>query len=294
MQKIVVCGQSQLTQSVVATLLQSQLVLNVALSAQDPEAIGAQSFAVLSALNLNDYQKATAKTFETADVLVITDYGAIDAPEWQAQMLAQLRKVLGTAMAAGFGGKLLVATHDNALMTYFAQRFSGLPKPQVVGLGTMGATAVFENAVAASLAVPRAEVTAYVVGDASAPVLMWSRAYVAATPLLSLLQTADGQAHPLLQQADAAVNAFGQADAAILWPPLVVQVLTAFAGEAQILALNTFQESGVCAAPVLVNAEGASESVNLIGSDAEQTAWQAEQAALAQRIAAIENGGETE
>lgn len=294
MQKIVVCGQSRLTQNVVAALIQCDLTLSVALSAPDPMAIAADSFTVMSQLGGNDYQKATAKTFEQADVLVITDYGEFGDSDWQDEMLLQMRKVLGVAMGAGFGGKLVIATHLNGLMTYFAQRFSGLGKDTVMGLGTMGNTAVFEHAVAATLDVPRGEVTAYVVGSLQTPVLMWSRAYVAATPLLSLLQPVDGQPHPLMQQATEAVVQFAGADAALLWPPLVVQVLAALAGDAQILTLSVFDADAVVATPVLINATGIESHVTLRGSDAEQGAWQEVIATLQTQIDAIENGGTNE
>lgn len=65
-------------------------------------------------------------------------------------------------------------THDE-LFTYFAQRFSGLNKRQVVGLGTFGATWQFEQFLAERLAVPAAQVTAYVVGTSQTPVLVWSQ-----------------------------------------------------------------------------------------------------------------------
>ena len=39
---------------------------------------------------------------------------------------------------AGFTGRIIVAMTRDELFTYFAQRFSGVNKSQVVGLGTFG------------------------------------------------------------------------------------------------------------------------------------------------------------
>ncbi|WP_461215388.1 lactate dehydrogenase [Lacticaseibacillus sp. GG6-2] len=289
MQKIVVCGQSRLTITVLERLLRSQLALSIAVPAESEASLPMATLTVIAGMTTNELLKATAKTWATTDVLVITDYGEIDVEGWQRSMLAQLRKVIGVAMAAGFAGKILMVTHDDVVMTYFAQRFSGLAKSTVVGLGTIGVTGCFERTLADQLHVPRSRVTAYALGTAVTPVLMWSRAYVGTTPVLSLLQPTDGQPDPLLATATAACTAYGQADGALLWPPLVERVIAAFAGEALLAPLVTIDET-VAATPVLVNETGVKRLASLHGAEAEEAALVTIQTQTNATIAAIEKG----
>lgn len=293
MQKIVVCGQSRLTVTVLERLLRSELSLRIAVPAESEASLPMATLTVIAGMTTNELLKATAKTWATTDVLVITDYGEVDTKGWQSSMLAQLRKVIGAAMAAGFAGKILMATHEDVVMTYFAQRFSGLAKSTVVGLGTIGVTGCFERTLAAQLHVPRSRVTAYALGTAHTPVLMWSRAYVATTPVLSLLQPTDGQPDPLLTAASEACDAYTQADGALLWPPLVERVLAAFAGEALLAPLATIDETVACT-PVLVNADGVQRLASLQGAEAEEATLATIQAQVDATIQAIEKGTQDE
>lgn len=290
MQKIVVCGQSRATVAITAHLLRQTQRFEVALAALDLEALEMASLAVLSTLGANQFAKATSKTLGEADILVITDYGSYGTNDWREQMLAQMRKVISNAMAAGFQGKILVAAHEDGLMTYFAQRFSGLAKTVVFGLGTMGLTSCFEKTVATALSVPRAAVTAYVVGGLMTPVYVWSRAYVAATPLLSLLQPESGQAHPLLSAVPQACAAFAAADAAMLWPSLVVRVLAALAGEVLLAPLTVITARGTYATPMLADADGVRPLADLTGAEAEEAALETLLVDQAAVITAIEKG----
>lgn len=287
MRKVVVCGQSRLTTAVLKTLIESTQEL--AISMLSPEEVpAADSLALLSQMGHNPLVKLTAKAWPTVDVLVVTDFGEATGADFQPVMLEQLRKVMSAAMAAGFQGKVLVATHDDAVLTYFAQRFSGLPKTSVIGLGTFGLSACFERLVSAQLKVPRRQVTAYVVGTARQPVLLWSRAYVAATPLLALLPPVDGVADPLLTQVSDAVSQYAQGDAAIFWPALVQRVLAGLFGQPLLAPLTYIQDDAAWAIPVLINDSGAQVLSPMTAADAEMAALDAVHTTQAAQVAAIQ------
>ncbi len=293
MQKIVVCGQSRLTVTVLERLLRSPLALSVAVPAMDEESLPMPTLSVIAGMADKTLLKVTAKTWAATTALVITDYGEVTAEDWQANMLAQLRKVIAAAMAAGFAGRIVVVSHADAVMTYFAQRFSGLAKANVIGLGTMGVTGCFERGLAAHLQVPRSRVTAYALGATDQPVLMWSRAYVATTPVLSLLQPTDGQPDPLLEAMSEACAAYAAGDGALLWPPLVERVLAAFAGEALLTPLLTIEDD-VRSVPVLVNDAGVKRLVSLHGAEAEEAGLATIYAQQEATIQGIEKGADEE
>lgn len=286
MRKVVICGQSQLTTAVIKTLIESSLPLE--LSILSPDVPEVASLELLSQMGHNPIVKLTAKTWPSVDVLVVTDFGEATGSDFQQTMLAQLRKVMSTAMAAGFQGKVLVATHEDAVLTYFAQRFSGLAKETVVGLGTFGLSACFERLVSSALKVPRRQVTAYAVGTASHPVLLWSRAYVAATPLLALLPPVDGTANPLLTQVTEAVSAYAQGEAAIFWPALVQRVLAGFFGQPLLAPLTMIHEAAAWSIPVLVNEAGVQVLAPMTAADAEMAALATVQTTQAAQVAAIQ------
>lgn len=188
MQRVVVSGASIGTQGLLETLIASQLLLTVGCYEPDESLIDMVGLTALSQICQNTFAKVTPKVLKAADILILTDTGSPDADDFIETNIAAIRKVLNSAMAAGFTGRIIVAMTRDELFTYFAQRFSGVNKSQVVGLGTFGATWRFEQFLAARLAVPAKHVTAYVVGTRQAPVLIWSRAYVGANAGFALIK----------------------------------------------------------------------------------------------------------
>jgi malate/lactate dehydrogenase len=286
MRKVVICGQSQLTTAVIKTLIESSLPLELSILSPDVPAVA--SLELLSQMGHNPIVKLTAKGWGDVDALVVTDFGEATGSDFQQTMLDQLRKVMSTAMAAGFQGKVLIAAHEDAVLTYFAQRFSGLAKETVIGLGTFGLSACFERLASSALNVPRRQVTAYAVGTASQPVLLWSRAYVAATPLLALLPPVDGMANPLLTQVAEAVSEYAQGEAAIFWPALVQRVLAGFFGQPLLAPLTVISDAAAWSIPVLINENGAQVLAPMTAADAEMAALEAVKTTQAAQVAAIQ------
>ncbi|WP_179395305.1 lactate dehydrogenase [Lacticaseibacillus absianus] len=272
MQRVVVCGQSRATACVAATLIQSDLALALAVETPEPGAVALPALEALATLGANQIQKATPKVLGMADVLVFTDYSDAPAAAQRASTVAQMRKVLNTAMAAGFGGVVLVATQESAVGTFFAQRISGLPKTSVLGVGTQALTACFRRFLATRLAVPVDTVTAYAVGTQRDYALLWSRAYVGATPVLSLLK--DGDPAALMGDAVQACQAFADAADEFVIAASVRRLIAALAGDALLTPVATLVDAAetplALSQPMLIDARGVTQVARVSGSDAEQ------------------------
>lgn len=293
MQKVVVCGESTATQVVVAKLLQSRLALTILVDAPTPEKVGLAALSALAAVSENSFQKATPKQLADADILVLTDFAEGSLADIRQANLAGMRRLFKAAMAAGFAGKLLVATHESELCTYFAQRFSGLKPEMVLGVGTMGLTKCFEHALARAFDVPTGAVTAYVIGTQPDYTLLWSRAYIGATAVMSLLQDVPDAAG-IMHQVQEACAAFAQAADAESFSGLVERLVAAVAGSALIAPVAVRYDNGerpvVYSRPVQIDRRGASAIANVSGSEAERQSLAAALAALGEQITAIEAG----
>lgn len=140
MQRVVVHGASTGTQGLLQMLIMSLLDLQVGCYEPDETLVDVAGLTALSQICHNTFVKVTPKVLKAADVLILTDTGTPADEGFVATNITAIRKVLNSAMAAGFKGRIIVAMTHDELFTYFAQRFSGLNKRQVVGLGTFGAT----------------------------------------------------------------------------------------------------------------------------------------------------------
>lgn len=293
MQKVVVCGDTAATQDIAAKLIQSRLPLTVLLDAPDADKVGMDGLIALAAVSENPLQKATPKQLADTDVLVITDFADGAAEMVQAANLAGMRRVLKAAMSGGFAGKVLVATQESELCTYFAQRFSGLKADAVMGIGTMGLTRCFEHSLAREFDVPAGAVTAYVIGTQPDFTLLWSRAYIGATTVMSLLQETDDAAG-LMTRVQAACQAYAKAADGHSFCGLIERLLAANAGSALIAPVAVRYDEGdqplVYSRPVQIDRRGVTAVASVSGSEAEQQSLAEALTRLSAQIAAIEAG----
>lgn len=293
MQKVVVCGDTAATQDIAAKLIQSRLPLTVLLDAPDADKVGMDGLIALAAVSENPLQKATPKQLADTDVLVITDFADGAAEMVQAANLAGMRRVLKSAMGVGFAGKVLVATQESELCTYFAQRFSGLKANAVMGIGTMGLTRCFEHSLAREFDVPAGAVTAYVIGTQPDFTLLWSRAYIGATTVMSLLQETDDAAG-LMTRVQAACQAYARAADGHSFCGLIERLLAANAGSALIAPVAVRYDEGdqplVYSRPVQIDRRGVTAVASVSGSEAEQQSLAEALTRLSAQIAAIEAG----
>ncbi|KAG9193959.1 L-lactate dehydrogenase [Alternaria panax] len=89
---------------------------------------------------------------------------------------------------------LLLVANPVDVLTYFAQRYSNLPKSQVIGSGTFLDTARLRGILAAKADVAASSVDAYVLGEhGESQFVAWSMASIGGVPLTSFLSSSSGQ-----------------------------------------------------------------------------------------------------
>jgi len=87
-------------------------------------------------------------------------------------------------MAEGFDGVLIIATNPVDVLTFIAQKESGLPASQVIGSGTLLDTERLRHILGERLNVDPRSVHAAVIGEhGDSSVAVWSAAQVAGVPL---------------------------------------------------------------------------------------------------------------
>ncbi|KGF67960.1 lactate dehydrogenase [Hoeflea sp. BAL378] len=96
------------------------------------------------------------------------------------------RSVIGGVMQAAPGAILLIATNPLDVMTFAAQRISGLPPERVIGSGTILDTARLRSLLGDHLGIAPTSIHAYVLGEhGDSEVPVWSSAMAGSVPIVS-------------------------------------------------------------------------------------------------------------
>ncbi|WP_299862310.1 L-lactate dehydrogenase [uncultured Hoeflea sp.] len=99
------------------------------------------------------------------------------------------RSVISGVMDAAPGAILLIATNPVDVMTFAAQRLSGLATERVIGSGTILDTARFRSLLGGHLAIAPTSVHAYVLGEhGDSEVPVWSSAMAGSVPIVSFAE----------------------------------------------------------------------------------------------------------
>ena len=127
-----------------------------------------------------------------AEMVVITAGTAQKPGQTRLDMTAVNTKIMKgiveNIMASGFDGILLIASNPVDLMTYVAQKVSGLPKNRVIGSGTILDTARLRYLMSEYLSVSPNNIHAYIMGEhGDSSFIPWTHAYVGCKNLLELL-----------------------------------------------------------------------------------------------------------
>jgi len=97
---------------------------------------------------------------------------------------AIMRSCMQKLMAEGFDGVLVIATNPVDVLTFIAQKESGLPTTQIIGSGTLLDTERLRHILGERLNVDPRSVHAAVIGEhGDSSVAVWSAAQVAGIPL---------------------------------------------------------------------------------------------------------------
>jgi len=95
-----------------------------------------------------------------------------------------IRSCVSKLMAEGFAGVLLITTNPVDILTFVAQKESGLPQGKVIGSGTLIDTERLRSLLGEKLHVDARSIHAQVIGEhGDSSVVVWSAAEVAGLPL---------------------------------------------------------------------------------------------------------------
>ncbi|MFD1319377.1 Rossmann-fold NAD(P)-binding domain-containing protein [Loigolactobacillus zhaoyuanensis] len=304
MKNIVICGSAERVYAATLACLLADFPMTINLLVDDELNDGRfQELVNAADLQANiTVQSATEAVFKTADLLLITDLQTVSAQisalDYATAILPAFRKLIASAMANGFAGKICLLQKYDELFTYFAWRFSGLPQNDIVGFGTFPATLLLQRLLQKQLRVGQQDIRAYVVGTQQQPIIAWSRAYVGVTPVLTLVanDTTDFDADKMMQleqrvQKESGVEQF--ALQAICLKP----VLQALLFEAGLLStfttLHDYSNDQLVAysAPIYLSGSGVRQITELSLTKEEQAELAAALAVTRDLITQIEQGG---
>lgn len=141
----------------------------------------------------------TYKDARDCDIVVITAGAAQHPGETRMELLNRnvniLKGMIQQIMESGFNGIIIMVTNPMDVMTYYAQKISGLPAEQVIGSGTILDSARLRQRVAGYLNVHPKSVHAYQVGEhGDSELTLWSLADVGGQKIAETLprETLDG------------------------------------------------------------------------------------------------------
>ena len=153
--------------------------------AQAQDIAHATPFAKTVAIHAGDY----ADLSDAAVVIIAA--GVSQKPDEDRLALLErnvevFRSVIGGVMQAAPETILLIATNPLDVMTYVAQRISGLPPERVIGSGTILDTARLRSLLGDHLGIAPTSIHAYVLGEhGDSEVPVWSSAMAGSVPIVS-------------------------------------------------------------------------------------------------------------
>jgi len=133
-----------------------------------------------------DVKAATVEEMKSCDIVVITAGRGGKPGETRLQLLNEnvtIARELSTKLR-GFKGILVIVANPVDVLTYFYQKFSGLPKERVIGTGTLLDTARLRDIIGDTLSVSPKSIHAQVLGEhGDSEMVLWSGANISGVPL---------------------------------------------------------------------------------------------------------------
>ena len=127
-----------------------------------------------------------------AEIVVITAGAAQKPGETRLDMTATntriMKSIVEKVMESGFDGIIVVASNPVDLMSYVAQKVSGLPSHRVIGSGTLLDTARLRYLMSEYLGIASSNIHALIMGEhGDSSFVPWTHAYIGTKSLLEYL-----------------------------------------------------------------------------------------------------------
>lgn len=190
----------------------------------------------------------TYRDAKDADIVVITAGAAQHPGESRMELLNRnvniLKGMIQQIMESGFDGIIIMVTNPMDVMTYYAQKISGLPAEKVIGSGTILDSARLRQRVAGYLNVHPKSVHAYQVGEhGDSELSLWSLADVGGQKVVDTLpkETLVGISDFVKNEAYQIIEKKGATYYGIA--TCVLQLINAiFSDEMRVLPVSSFDE----------------------------------------------------
>jgi L-lactate dehydrogenase len=189
--RISIIGCGHVGTSCAYAILHNHLAREIVLIGDTEDHVHGEALDLQQAVPLGTPVKIFAGTYKDAaasSIVIMTVGTPAKFSGSRLNMLAGnvciVRGCIQKLMAEGFDGVLLIATNPVDVLTFIAQRESGLPASQVIGSGTLLDTERLRHILGEGLNVDPRSVHAAVIGEhGDSSVAVWSAAQVAGVPL---------------------------------------------------------------------------------------------------------------
>jgi L-lactate dehydrogenase len=189
--RISIIGCGHVGTSCAYAILQNRLAREIVLIGDTENHVQGEAMDLQQAVPLGSPKKIFAGTYQDAaasSIVIIT----VGTPgKFQGSRLDMLagnvvivRSCIARLMAGGFDGVFIIATNPVDVLTFIAQKESGLPAGRIIGSGTLLDTERLRHILGEHLNVDPRSVHAAVIGEhGDSSVAVWSAAQVAGIPL---------------------------------------------------------------------------------------------------------------
>lgn len=189
--KAVMIGCGFVGSASVFSLMQSGLFSEIAMIDADKEKAKGEAMDISHGIPFAKHMKIYAGDYsdvKDAGIVIITA-GANQKPNETRLDLVQknvaiFKQIIPAIMQQGFDGIILVVANPVDILTYVAQKLSGLPANRVIGSGTVLDTARLKHALGDHLEVDSRSVHAFIIGEhGDSEIAAWSSANVSGIPI---------------------------------------------------------------------------------------------------------------
>lgn len=189
--KAVMIGCGFVGSASVFSLMQSGLFSEIAMIDADMDKAEGEAMDISHGIPFAKEMKIYAGSYDDvrdASIVIVTA-GANQKPgetrlDLVKKNVAIFKQIIPEISARNFGGILLIVANPVDILTYVAQKLSGLPANRVIGSGTVLDTARLKHRLSEHLNVDSKSIHAFIIGEhGDSEIAAWSSANVSGIPL---------------------------------------------------------------------------------------------------------------
>jgi L-lactate dehydrogenase len=189
--KVAIIGTGFVGASAAYAISMRHIVSEIVLIDVDAKRANSERLDISHGIPHMGYIKITAGTYENCadcDVIVITAGLGRKPGESRLDLgiknMPIAKSIIGNIMKYYNGGVILVVSNPLDVITYFIQKWSGLPNGRVVGTGTLLDTSRFVSALSSRFGVNAASIHATILGEhGDSMVPIWSKVQIDECPI---------------------------------------------------------------------------------------------------------------